>query len=116
MCCTGQGDPGSGGAIPASGERDTLQYGPNPDALVAPARGSSMRATGEAMAAGTQASEGLYRPPRITPTTMEDDPDRETGKRTKRRDQERARRAARSTLLPDLAAELEGAPEEVSHL
>ena len=61
------------------------------------------------------AANGIYRPPRLNPTTMEDDedPDKDTGKRNRRAQREGARRAARSDVVRSLAAEVAGAPEEV---
>ena len=44
---------------------------------------------------------------------MEEDPDRDTGKKARRREEARLRRGARSDLVQELASEVAGAPEEV---
>ena len=44
----------------------------------------------------------------------QDDPDRDYGKKDRRREEERKRKAARSGFVRDLVQEIEGAPEEVS--
>lgn len=48
--------------------------------------------------------------------TMQDDPDRDYGKKDRRREEERKRKAARSGFVRDLVQEIEGAPEEVSRV
>lgn len=94
-------------AAPAE-EPDALRHGPRPEAL---------RAAGAALAgigSGAQAGDdGVYRPPRLNPVSMDLD-DREGGaaRNERRRDALAARRAARSSLVQELAAELAGAPEE----
>ncbi|KFM25754.1 Something about silencing protein 10 [Auxenochlorella protothecoides] len=55
---------------------------------------------------------GLYRPPRLNPVSME----MEEGRATERQERHlvhKARRAGRSTLLSEIAREVEGAPEEL---
>ena len=44
---------------------------------------------------------------------MQEDPDRDYGKKGRRREEERQRKAARSGFVRDLVQELEDAPEEV---
>ena len=44
---------------------------------------------------------------------MEDDPDKDYGRKERRKQQHAARKAGRSEFVQALAAELEGAPEEV---
>ena len=44
---------------------------------------------------------------------MENDPDKDYGKKERRKQQHAARKAGRSEFVQALAAELEGAPEEV---
>ena len=62
----------------------------------------------------TEAAEGqVYRPPRLNPVSMENDPDKDYGKKERRKQQHAARKAGRSEFVQALAAELEGAPEEV---
>ena len=87
----------------ASAARDPLQYGPKPDQLI------------PKLAQDTEAAEGqVYRPPKLNPVTMDDDPDKDYGKKERRRQQHAARKAGRSEFMQALASELEGAPEEVS--
>lgn len=45
---------------------------------------------------------------------MQEDPDRDYGKKARRREAELARRAKRSGFVRELVEEIEGAPEEVS--
>lgn len=60
------------------------------------------------------AAEGqVYRPPKLNPVSMETDPDKDYGKKERRKQQHAARKAGRSEFVQALAAELEGAPEEV---
>ena len=88
----------------ASAAQDSLQYGPKPDQLI------------PKLAQDTDATEGqVYRPPKLNPVTMDDDPDKDYGKKERRRQQHAARKAGRSEFMQALASELEGAPEEVSH-
>ena len=47
------------------------------------------------------------------PVNSQEDPDRDYGKKGRRREEERQRKAARSGFVRDLVQELEGAPEEV---
>jgi hypothetical protein len=44
---------------------------------------------------------------------MQEDPDRDYGKKARRREAELKRRAARSGFVQELMQEIEGAPEEV---
>lgn len=44
---------------------------------------------------------------------MQEDPDRDYGKKARRREAELARRAKRSGFVRELVEEIEGAPEEV---
>lgn len=55
----------------------------------------------------------MYRPPKLNPVSMEDDPDKDHGRKERRKQQHAARKAGRSEFVQALAAELEGAPEEV---
>ncbi|KAK9829724.1 hypothetical protein WJX72_007528 [[Myrmecia] bisecta] len=80
---------------------DPLRYGPKPDALVPKTGGAAAADAG-----------GVYRPPKLNPVAMED-PDRDSGAKERRRAKEASRRAARSSLVQELAQELEGAPEEL---
>ena len=98
------------GAAEAEADIDPLQYRPNPDALV-----SKVAAAKDS---DQTAQDGLYRPPRLNPVAMEDDPDKEYHRREKRAAADKARRLAQSDLVKDLTRELADAPEEVtpSHL
>lgn len=97
----GAGDEGG-----AAGEE--LRHGPRPEALVAVGgpRGAAAAAEGD---------DGVYRPPRLNPVSMELEGEREggAGRRERRKEEMTARRAARSSLVQELAAELTGAPEEL---
>ena len=82
---------------------DPLRFGPKPDQLI------------PKLPQDTEAAEGgVYRPPRLNPVSMDDDPDKDHGKKERRRQQHAARKAGRSEFVQALASELEGAPEEVS--
>lgn len=82
---------------------DPLRFGPNPDQLIPKLPQDSEAAEG-----------GVYRPPRLNPVSMDDDPDKDYGKKERRRQQHAARKAGRSEFVQALASELEGAPEEVN--
>ena len=83
---------------------DPLRFGPKPDQLI------------PKLPQDTEAAEGgVYRPPRLNPVSMDNDPDKDYGKRERRQQQHAARKAGRSEFVQALASELEGAPEEVSH-
>jgi hypothetical protein len=47
---------------------------------------------------------------------LQEDPDRDYGKKARRREAEQARRAQRSGFVRELMEEIEGAPEEASVL
>lgn len=82
---------------------DPLRFGPKPDQLI------------PKLAQDTQAAEGgVYRPPKLNPVSMDNDPDKDYGKKERRRQEHAARKAGRSDFVQALASELEGAPEEVS--
>ncbi|CAK0782908.1 hypothetical protein CVIRNUC_006103 [Coccomyxa viridis] len=101
--------PGAGGAAAeadAAGE-EALQPGPRPENLMP--RTGGVAAAADADGAGG----GIYRPPKLNPAAMQEDPDRDYGKKGRRREEERQRKAARSGFVRDLVQELEGAPEEV---
>ena len=82
---------------------DPLRFGPKPDQLI------------PKLAQDGQGGEaGVYRPPKLNPVSMDNDPDKDYGKKERRRQQHAARKAGRSEFVQALASELEGAPEEVS--
>jgi U3 small nucleolar RNA-associated protein 3 len=103
----------NGGA--AADDADALRHGPRPEALLANGSAGAARA-GKEVAYGDQQHNGddVYRPPRLNPVSMDLD-DREGGaaRKERRRELQNARRASRSTLVQELAAEIAGAPEEV---
>ena len=104
------------------GADDPMQYAPRPETLGTDTftTTASMRQDNALANGATAHAAGMYRPPRINPTTMEgdedDDPDKDRGKRSRRAELERARRAARSDVVRHLAAEVAGAPDEVGVL
>lgn len=104
MQVSGKGDeqaPDSTAAL-----ADPLRFGPKPDQLIP-----------KLLPQDSEAAEGgVYRPPRLNPVSMDDDPDKDYGKKERRRQQHAARKAGRSEFVQALASELEGAPEEVTVL
>ena len=101
MQVSGKGDdqaPDSTAAL-----ADPLRFGPKPDQLIPKLPQDSEAAEG-----------GVYRPPRLNPVSMDNDPDKDYGKKERRRQQHAARKAGRSEYVQALASELEGAPEEVN--
>ncbi|KAL4853965.1 Neuroguidin [Chlorella vulgaris] len=110
-------DGGEAAAALAGGGDDPLRYGPRPDALVAKQSGF---AAGDAAAGGFGgggeggAAAGAYRPPRMNPVSMElDERGGELSARERRQLLQAQRRASRSGLVQELAAEVAGAPEEL---
>lgn len=79
--------------------KDPLQFRPNPEALVPKVE--------EAEAEG----DAVYRPPKITPMAFEDQVDKKKRKEEKRLRESKVQ-AARSSMIRELAAELEDRPEE----
>jgi U3 small nucleolar RNA-associated protein 3 len=108
-----QGD-GSGAA---ADDADALRHGPRPEALLANGGGAGAGgARGKEAAYGDGGDDGVYRPPRLNPVSMDLD-DREgsaAARKERRREIHNARRGSRSTLVQELAAEIAGAPEEVA--
>lgn len=105
---------GENGAA-AADDADALRHGPRPEALLANGGGRAEAArAGKEAAYGDRAGDDVYRPPRLNPVSMDLD-DREGGaaRKERRREIQNARRASRSTLVQELAAEIAGAPEEV---
>lgn len=98
---------------------DPMQYAPRPEALLPHDQATSTTTASlqqdKALANG---KAPVYRPPKIAPASMQqdgqEDPDRERGKRDRRAREDGARRAARSDVIQSLAAEVAGAPDEVS--
>eukprot|EP00246_Nothoceros_aenigmaticus_P009123 TRINITY_DN24450_c0_g1_i1.p1 TRINITY_DN24450_c0_g1~~TRINITY_DN24450_c0_g1_i1.p1 ORF type:complete len:710 (-),score=206.06 TRINITY_DN24450_c0_g1_i1:81-2012(-) len=97
-------DNSNGDETAALKDRDALRHRPNPSLLV-----SKLDADG-------QDAEGVYRPPMIAPTAMEEDL-RPRDKRSRdRAEKEARRRSARSAFVKELANNLEGKPEEVREM
>ena len=65
---------------------------------------------------GGDGATAVYRPPRLNPVAMEEDPDRDYDKKKRRAIENQARKSGRNELLRDLAREVEEAPEEVRFL
>jgi len=82
----GDGDGGGGGD---AGE-DPLAFRPNPDALVSKV---------EEDAADGDGDGGVYRPPKMLPTSMEDFEEGGKSNKEKRKEKEARRRASRSALI-----------------
>ncbi|KAF8059680.1 hypothetical protein HT031_005088 [Scenedesmus sp. PABB004] len=95
---------GAGAGAAGGGDDDALRHRPRPGRLIpkAPLPGD---------AAAAEAGVGVYRPPRLNPTAMEED--RALSGKEMRRLREAQRRAQRSSAMRELAAELAGAPDEV---
>lgn len=102
-----------GGAAAASASADPLSFRPNPSALLAATAVASRSHAEVGASAGTglaSGSSGLYRPPRITATQL-DDAEKATSKRNK--DLSRAAARAKSNAyLSSLRADLSERPEE----
>lgn len=99
-----------GAATGGREDTDALRHGPRPEALLA--AGAALAGIGGGMQGGED-GDGVYRPPRLNPVSMDlDDREGGAGRNERRKDALAARRAARSSLVQELAAELAGAPEE----
>ena len=88
-------------------EADATKFGPRPEGLMVGAKESAHKAD------GIQENGGVYKAPRINPIAMDLEEAERKGKQERRRQQFSARRAAHSSFVQELAAEMEGAPEEV---
>ncbi|ABO94614.1 predicted protein, partial [Ostreococcus lucimarinus CCE9901] len=84
----------------ANDDEDPLRFAPNPNALVSK--------TGE----DEEGGDGVYRPPKMLPTSMDYEVGGKDAKEL-RRSKEQRRRAGRSQLIKELAREVGEAPEEV---
>lgn len=80
---------------------DRLKYRPNPDMLV-----SKSEVTAED-------GDGIYRPPKFAPTTMEEDKKSRKERNSSRKDIETLRRARQSDYMRELMDDMAGKPEEV---
>ncbi|KAG1660216.1 hypothetical protein FOA52_005085 [Chlamydomonas sp. UWO 241] len=94
---------------------DALHFGPRRDQLAAKAGGPGPKA-GSGAGDGSErgGGDGVYRPPKINPVSM--DGDEETGRLSRneaRLLKEARRKASRSELVADLRADVSGAPREM---
>ncbi|XP_068656461.1 uncharacterized protein [Aristolochia californica] len=80
---------------------DLLNYRPNPDLLV----GTSVPAAKD--------GDGVYRPPKFAPTTMDEDKMSKREKMAMRKEKEALKRAKQSPFLREVIDDIEGRPEEV---
>ncbi|XP_027147905.1 neuroguidin [Coffea eugenioides] len=84
----------------AKEEEKWLKYRPNPDMLI-----SKTDATLE--------KDGVYRPPKLVPATMDEDKMSRQERNAMRKEKETLRQARRSAYVRELMNDLEGKPEEV---
>lgn len=68
------------------------------------------------MGSSKQGKDAIYRPPMIAPMAMDEERILKNRKSESRAQKDALRKASRSTLIKDLANDLEGRPEEVSCL
>lgn len=80
---------------------DALKFRPNPDLLVSK------------LDEDTETGGGLYRPPKIAPMAMEEEANPRDSRNKARAEREARKRASRSSFVKELAAEMEGRPEEI---
>ncbi|XP_042519038.1 neuroguidin [Macadamia integrifolia] len=80
---------------------DPLKYRPNPDLLISKINQSS------------QDGDGVYRPPKFAPTTMEEDKTLKQEKLVRRKMKETLRQAEQSDFVRKMMDDFEGRPEEV---
>ncbi|XP_031495749.1 uncharacterized protein LOC116261230 [Nymphaea colorata] len=78
-----------------------LQYKPNPDMIVSK------------IDQAAQDGKGLYRPPMIAPTSMDEGHSSKHKRTELRKEKEAVRQASHSSFLKEMMNELEGKPEEV---
>jgi U3 small nucleolar RNA-associated protein 3 len=99
--------PNAVAEIGVSSHADAARFGPRPEALLV---GNGVAGANKDFEAGP---DGIYRPPRLNPVSMETEEDARAAKKVRRREEMAARRAGRSSLVQELAAEMTGAPEEI---
>ncbi|XP_023525809.1 neuroguidin [Cucurbita pepo subsp. pepo] len=80
---------------------DRLKYRPNPDMLVSKSEGIA------------EDGDGIYRPPRFAPTTMDEDKSSRKERNSSRKDLETLRRARQSDYMRELMDDMAGKPEEI---
>ncbi|KAL2529636.1 Sas10/Utp3/C1D family [Forsythia ovata] len=81
---------------------DLLKYRPNPDLLV-----SKMNTTSED-------GDGVYRPPKLVPASMEENKMSRQERNALRKERENLRQAKQSAYVRELMNDLEGKPEEIT--
>lgn len=84
--------------------KDLLRYRPNPEMLVSKTDMAS------------DDDEGLYRPPKIAPTTMEEDKKTKQERDVQRKAKDLLRRARQSEYVRSLLADVEERPEEAKEI
>ena len=85
-------------------DADQLQYHPKPGALI-PKVGLENGSQG-------RGNEAVYRPPKLNPVSMMEDPDKVSNR--DRSATRKARKSLRSDIIRELAREVHDMPEEVS--
>ncbi|XP_022133802.1 neuroguidin [Momordica charantia] len=80
---------------------DRLKYRPNPDMLVGKSDGA------------TEDGDGIYRPPKFAPTSMEEDKVSRKERNFLRKDRETLLRARQSDYIRDMMDDMAGKPEEI---
>lgn len=111
-------DAASRDAEKVDNDENGLQLRPRPDALVRQDDDSDQLEDDEATNTNyeQETENGVYRPPRIAPTTMDGEGDlREIG-RQKRAAEASRKKIASSEYLRSVVAEMSGAPEEVQNI
>ncbi|KAJ8450270.1 hypothetical protein Cgig2_004727 [Carnegiea gigantea] len=84
--------------------KDLLRYRPNPEMLVSKTDMAS------------EDDDGLYRPPKIAPTTMEEDKKTKQERDVQRKAKDLLRRARQSEYVRSLLADVEERPEEAKEI
>lgn len=86
----------------SQGDEDLLKYRPNPDMLVP-------------KNSGPEQDGGVYRPPRIAPTSMDEDNDKmsKQEKQAMRREKDMLRKSKQSSYLRELMDDFQDKPEEL---
>ncbi|KAG9440180.1 hypothetical protein H6P81_020345 [Aristolochia fimbriata] len=80
---------------------DLLNFRPNPELLV------------NKSVPDPKDGDGVYRPPKFAPTTMDEDKESKREKMTLRKEKETLKRAKQSPFLREVIDDIEGRPEEV---
>uniref|UniRef100_A0A9I9CH44 Neuroguidin n=1 Tax=Cucumis melo TaxID=3656 RepID=A0A9I9CH44_CUCME len=80
---------------------DRLKYRPNPDMLVSKTEGTA------------EDGDGIYRPPKFAPTSMEEDKKSRKERNSMRKDLQTLRQARQSDYMRELMDDMAGKPEEI---